>query len=162
MRKLSPLSCAVFLLAGCLNESNIAGELQEHNTTISRSEACAIPADAFKTLPTDVLSGTDVVTFDTFQRKQNSSKHFHTDTGGAQIELFLEADGSKFEATRTYREPGLENTATRYTNLCIEAGHIYGNTVRGMFTENGILWLELQSNNEFIAPDLWLYMEKID
>jgi hypothetical protein len=37
---------------------------------------------------------------------------------------------------------------------------LYGERVRGIFTEKGILWLELNSDIEFISSDLWIYLEK--
>lgn len=163
MRKLNPLSFAVLLLAGCLNQSNIAGESRVDNApTSAPTPTCTIPADAFKNLPTDVLIGTDIATFDTFQRANAAGHHFQTDTGGSQLDLFLQQGKSPSEARRSYKEPGAKDMTARFNNLCIGNGYIYGATVRGMFTKNGILWLELQSNNEFITPDLWFYMEKIN
>lgn len=162
MLKLKPLKGAMFLLATCMNVSALADESKANHVTRAQSPACRIPTNAFKNLPAEVLSGTEIISFITFKQTGLLGKHYQTDTGGSQIGLYLQTSESRYEATRTYTESGEDALTARYEDLCINAAYIYGDSVRGVLTENGLLWLELESGNEFITPDLWIRLEKIE
>lgn|GEM_PF-7040871 len=159
INKKSLLYVAVFLLGGCLNEQNIAGEIN-NPATKSPTQTCNIPADAFSKLPTEVLDGTDVADLGSFKPTDISGIHFHTEIGGANIEIDAQALNGLYKIQRIYKEPDLEKIVTNYNNLCVKEGRLYGENVRGIFTEKGILWLELKSGHEFISPDLWIYLEQ--
>lgn len=156
INKKSLLCTAVVLLGGCFNEQNQAVEIINAPPT----QACNIPADAFSTLPTDVLDETDVADLSSFKPADISGLHFHTEMGGASIEIDVQAVNGLYKVQRIYKEPDLENIITNYNNLCVKEGRLHGENVRGIFTEKGILWLELKSGHEFISPDLWIYLEQ--
>lgn len=163
INKKSLLYASVFLLGGCLNEQNIAGEINnEANSPAKKipTQTCNIPTDAFSKLPTEVLDGTDVADLSSFKPANSSGKHFNTEMGGASIEISAQALNGLYKIQRIYKEPDLENIVTNYNNLCVKEGRLYGENVRGIFTEKGILWLELKSGNEFISSDLWIYLEQ--
>ncbi len=155
------LYSAILLLGGCLNERNMASEAigmtDKPETTLS-AQTCNIPSDAFKQLPTDVLDGTDVVSINNFRPAANAGLRFSTEVGGARIEIDSQLLNEQHKIQRTYEEPGLERLSKEYKNLCVKSGHLYGENVRGIFTEKGVLWLEIESGNEFISPDLWIFL----
>lgn len=163
INKKSLLYAAVFLLGGCLNEPNIAGEINNEAISSAKKnpiQTCNIPVDAFSKLPTDVLYGTDVADLSSFKPVNFSGVSFQTEIGGASIEINAQALNGRYNIKRIYKEPDVENIITNYNNLCIKEGRLYGEHVRGIFTEKGILWLELKSGNEFISSDLWIYLEQ--
>lgn len=163
INKKSLLYTAVFLLGICLGEQNIASEINnEANKPAKKlpSQACNIPADAFSELPTEVLDGTDVADISSFKPSNISGVSFQTEMGSATIEIDVQALNGFYKIQHTYKEPDLENLITNYDNLCVKNSHLYGENVRGIFTEKGILWLELKSKHDFISPDLWIYLEK--
>jgi hypothetical protein len=163
INKKSLLYAAVFLLGGCLNEQNIAGEINNEANNPAKKipdQTCNIPKDAFSKLPTEVLDGTDVADLSSFKPANISGVHFHAEIGGANIEIDAQVLNELYKIQRIYKEPDLENIVTNYNNLCVKEGRLYGENVRGIFTEKGILWLELKSGNEFISSDLWIYLEK--
>lgn len=153
------LCAAIFLLGGCLNNHNVAGEAN-NPTKKMPVQNCKIPTDAFSQLPTDVLDGTEVVHINNFKPVIISSGHFHTETGGADISIDVKALSGHYKVQRNYSEPTLGNSASTFDQLCINESYLYGEKVRGIFTEKGILWLELNSDIEFISSDLWIYLEK--
>lgn len=154
------LCLSAFLLGSCLNNHNIASEATKPTTEMPPTQDCKIPTNAFSQLPTDVLDGTEVIHINNFKPVNISGTHFRAETGGADINLDLQALSGHYKVQRNYSEPGVENTAYTFDQLCIKEGRLYGEMVRGIFTEKGILWLELNSANEFISPDLWIYLEK--
>lgn len=164
MRKINrkvALYAAIFLLGGCLNEQNMASEttgLTNKPTKVLSTQTCNIPVDAFKKLPAEVLDGTNVVNIDNFKPTNNTSLRFYSDIGGASIEIDSQLLNEQHKIQRSYKEPGLENSIKEYKNLCVKAGYLYGENVRGIFTKKGILWLELASDNEFISSDLWIFL----
>ncbi|WP_062065245.1 hypothetical protein [Cellvibrio sp. OA-2007] len=155
----SVLCAAIFLLGGCLNNHNVASETNTPAKEIP-VQNCRIPTNAFSQLPTDVLDGTEVVHISNFKPAIMSATHFNIEIGGANINIDVQALGGHHKAQRNYIEPGLENSTSTFDQLCIKEDRLYGETVRGIFTEKGILWLELNSENEFISSDLWIYLEK--
>jgi hypothetical protein len=163
INKMSLLYMAVFLLSSCLSEQNIAGEIpSKTNSPATKlpTPACEIPADAFSKLPTEVLDGTNVVDLDSFKPADISGVLFQADMGGASIEINVQALNWLYKVKRTYNEPDLESIVTNYNNLCVKEGRLYGENVRGIFTEKGILWLELKSGHDFISSDFWIYLEQ--
>ena len=161
--KMSSLYMAIFLVSSCLSKQNIADEINNeanNQATKLSAQACNIPADAFSKLPTEVLDGTDVADIGSFKTADISGVHFYTEMGGASIEIDTQALNGLYKIQRIYKEPDLESITTNYNNLCVKEGRLYGENVRGIFAEKGILWLELKSGHEFIAPDLWIYLEK--
>lgn len=155
------LYAAIFLLGICLSEQNIAREIiNEANSPEKKllTQTCNIPADAFSNLPTEVLDGTDVADLGNFKVTDISGVKFYTEMGGASIEIDIQALNGLYKIQRIYKEPDLENLITNYDTLCVKEGRLYGENVRGIFIEKGILWLELKSKHEFISPDLWIYL----
>ncbi|WP_151057156.1 hypothetical protein [Cellvibrio sp. KY-YJ-3] len=163
INKKNLLYMAAFLLGGCINEHNIASEIKNEVGSTAKilvPKTCNIPTDAFKKLPTEVLDGTDVVEISSFKSSTISGSHFHTEMGGSTIKIDVQTLTDQYQITRIYKEPDLQDMTSNYKNLCINAEHLYGEHVRGVFTEKGILWLELKSDIEFISPDMWIYLEK--
>ena len=152
---------AIFLLGGCLNEHNMASETTGSTGKSAKtlpSHVCNIPVDAFKHLPTEVLDGTDVVDINNFKPISNTGPRFYSDIGGASMEIDSQLLNEQHKIHRIYKEPGMKNLTKEYKNLCVKSGYLYGESVRGIFTEKGILWLELASDNEFISPDYWIFL----
>lgn len=157
------LYMAAFLLGGCINAKNVASEINNEVDSPTKNlapKACKIPADAFVKLPTEVLDGTDLVDIGSFKVSSLSGSHFHTEMGGASLAIDIKTLNDFYHLERTYKEPGLTAMTSKYENVCVKAGHLYGKNIRGMFTENGILLLELKPDLEFISPDMWVYLEK--
>jgi hypothetical protein len=162
INKKSLLYTAIFLLGGCLNEQNMADEAKadKHNSaTTPRTQTCNIPENAFNELPTEILDGTDVVDISNFKPADAPGNHFYKEIGGASLEIDTKPQNGIYTIQRIYREPGMENSIATYNNLCMNKSYLYGENIRGIFTENGILWLELESRHEFIPADLWIYLE---
>lgn len=158
------LYLATFLLVGCLNEANMAGELAqkaEASPEKPRASICTIPTTAFKNLPTEVLDGTDVTDLKIFQPTDMSGTYFQTEMGGADLVINIQASNNGHVVQRVYIEPGEEKQVANYKNLCISDGLLYGPNIRGIFTKDGLLWLELDSKQEFITPDLWIYTQNM-
>lgn len=148
---------AVFLLGGCINNQNLA---DESGKTTANTSSCTIPENAFKQLPVEVLSGTDVVDINGFQTEHLVHiGRFKAEMGGAIIEINIP---TAKQAHRTYKEPETKDSSKTYTNLCIKSGYVYGQDIRGIFTKKGLLWLELQSGHEFITSDLWIHLNNAD
>lgn len=148
---------ALFVLGGCLNNPNLANEASTATSRPSQASLpCTIPENAFNQLPLEVLSGTEVIEAKSFTQDSTALiGHFHAEMGGAQMKLTLTRD---LKVQRTYEEPGTPKISKTYTNLCIKSGYLYGQNIRGIFTENGILWLEIESGHEFITSDLWTFL----
>lgn len=159
INKKSWLCIAVFLLGGCLNNYNVASDTAKPTTEVPTQD-CNTPKNAFSQLPTDVLDGTEVIHIHKFNPANAPSTRFHAEIGGAAISLDVQALSDSYKAQRNYSEPDAENSTSTFDHLCIKESYLYGETVRGIFTEKGILWLELNSELEFISPDLWIYLEK--
>ena len=122
---------------------------------------CTIPEEAFTNLPEDVLAGTEVLPLDDFETIAPTEKQsFMSEMGGAVLQLDIERDSkTKIAIVRKYAEPGMPAESKHYTDLCINESRIYGPGVRGIFVHEGLLWLELNSGNDFISPDLWVLMQ---
>lgn len=159
MNKKAVLYTGAFLLSGCINAQNIPSENKTEAGTLPNT-TCSIPADAFNQLPSEVLVGTDVVDISSFKPTDMSGIRFHTEMGGSSLEIYTQALAKNQKIQRIYKEPDLENINVTYSDLCLKAGYLYGESVRGIFTKKGILWLELKSGHEFISSDLWIYLEK--
>jgi hypothetical protein len=153
------LYSTIFLLGGCLNTPHVASEANSP-AQVASTQNCEIPADAFNQLPIDVLDGTDVIAIKEFKPASISGAYFQTEIGGANITINLQTLNDHYKTLRKYSEPDIENTTTAFDQLCIDESYLYGERVRGIFTEKGILWLELNSDIEFISSDLWIYLEK--
>lgn len=153
------LYSTIFLLGGCLNTPNVASQAN-NQAQVTATQDCKIPTGAFNQLPIDVLDGTDVIAIKEFKPADISGAHFQAETGGVNIKINLQTLNDHYKILRKYSEPGLEHTTTAFDQLCIIGSYLYGEKVRGIFTEKGILWLELNSEIEFISSDLWIYLEK--
>lgn len=153
------LYSALFLLCGCLNTPNVASEAN-YSAKEKPTQRCKVPADAFNQLPTDVLDGTNVIAINKFQPANISGTHFKTETGGANITINMQTLNGQHKIQRNYSESDIKKTSTNFNQICINDSYLYGENVRGIFTEKGILWLELKSEIEFIPSDLWIYLEK--
>lgn len=152
---------AFFLLAGCLNEENVAQEVTKNSlSNVVTPSTCTISTDAFTKLPAEVLYGTEVVDLKTFKKSQIVNHHFQTETGGSIVTLDINFQANNPSIKRSYKEPDIAEDIANYKNVCIDGEYIFGKDVRGIFTEQGILWLELNSKNDFISSDLWIYMDK--
>ena len=150
----------VLLFGGCINNQNFAGETQSAKAlTATDTVACNIPDGAFSNLPSDVVIGTDVDTINHFKTVASPNSHFRGDLGGATMEVDI---SGMEKAVRTYNEPGENKSLKTYQKICVNSGRLYGENVRGLFTEKGILWLEMKSDQEFISADMWFFLEKVD
>lgn len=153
------LYSVLFLLCGCLNTPIVASEVN-HPAKDTLTKRCKVPANAFNQLPSNVLDGTNVIAINKFQPANISGTNFKTETGGASITISMQTLNGTHRIERNYSEPGTEKISTSFSQLCINDSYLYGENVRGIFTEKGILWLELKSEIEFIPSELWIYLEK--
>lgn len=136
-----------------MNHKNLADETSEKKIPLPNLNSCSIPDNAFSKLPTDVLSGTDVIDIKHFiPNPVVSIGQFNAEVGGAYMKIHV---SSRNQIRRVYQEPSIKDISKIYTDLCIKSGYIYGEDVRGIFTTKGLLWLELKSGHESITPDLW-------
>ncbi len=148
-----------FLLAGCLNDVNVAGELSS-KAKLEPLPKCYIPREVFNDLPEVVLQGVDTADLKSFEFSESSHRSYRSEIGGAIIQLELIPVNNFYTIKRSYKEPGEADVNAIYEQVCINDKYIFGSDTRGLFTKNGILWLELNSGNEFISSDLWIYMDK--
>ena len=127
-------------------------------TPSPQTNGCTIPDNSFANLTENVLIGTDVDQIKNVKIGTERVGQFSLDMGGAIIEVNIEKSKTGYTATRSYNEPGASPNNKTYTELCIKNGLIYGKTIRGQFTQDSLLWLELNSDNEFISPELWMVL----
>lgn len=134
------------------------------NQFVTRNvKSCSVPPRSFSNLPQEVIIGTDVFPITNFEAVVENEKRwaFQAEMGGAVLQLNIEYDSKKqLAVVREYVEPGMPAETKRYAGLCINQGRIYGPGVRGIFVQDGLLWLELNSGNGFIPPDLWIQMQQ--
>lgn len=160
------LKCFIIYLTvhitACSAENQQGPSESPRESTVVETTACTIPEDAFFNLPQDVLAGTDVLPLADFKPVASTEKRsFISEMGGAVLQLNIEYDSNKqLAVVREYVEPGMPAETKRYAGLCINQGRIYGPDVRGIFFQDGLLWLELNSGNGFIPPDLWVLLQQ--
>lgn len=127
-----------------------------------RSEVkdCDSSPSNFQKLPTDVLLGSDLAHINTFKLAPRLHSKFQSETGGAMIALEIQSHNDQYIIKRTYTEAGAAPMVTTWENICVNKQYIFGNNIRGKMTEDGLLWLELKSDIEFISPDIWVFLNK--
>lgn len=126
------------------------------------------------TLPSMVLSGTDVFEKTEWQEAPLTIGSYSAEVGGATIRVVLTAVilNSKEQAVqanvpqmqgavnvvRTYREPGMSVDSKSYEGLCAEGNRLYGNSVLLEFVNGGVLLWEGNAGNEFISNELFIFL----
>lgn len=133
---------------------------ESRNSRLPKNLNCQSVSTAFSNLPSEVLIGTDVSALESFASGKFSAGTYHAENGGAELRLTIRETEEGLTAQRNYIEPGLASKTKIYTNLCLEDEFLYGDFVHVKFVKDGLLWLELKPDNDFIPTDLWFYLEK--
>lgn len=152
-----------FSLIGVLFVLFSMNACSEQSLSADKASSCLIPKGAFDALPQDVLFGTDLAPVDSFKlsgETQSLSATYHMEMGGATVSIDVSEVEGSISINRKYTEPGMPAEAKRYGSLCWNGSLLYGNTVRGKLTESGLLWLELESEHDFIPADFWMLLSE--
>lgn len=161
MFKLSCLWVLMTAIVGCTYQSNASVDLDKKNSLsdIGFSQCVSLPIHK-NDLPQQVLIGTDVVELAVFDSSSELEERYEGDFGGASLRIDLSGIDRDLRVLRVYQEPGELPFTTEHKNLCVQNGYIYGDNVIGKVVKEGILWLELNSGNEFLTSDLWFHLDK--
>lgn len=157
-----------FPLSSCQAKESLAPQEKsaaQENTSVlpatsNLNNGCTILDEYFTKLSTQVLLETDVVAIGTFEKTKSNLGGYLAEVGGASFNVELAQSKDAYILRRTYSEPGLAPEIKEYAIDCISDGLLYGENVRGKFVPEGLLLLELNSGNEFIGPDLWVFLSK--
>ncbi|MET1255302.1 hypothetical protein [Aliikangiella maris] len=130
---------------------------------------CQIPVVAFSKLTQEVLTGTDMQPLSDFkyQPAEQQTATYSSENGGATLTVKVATEKTSintqqttFHITRIYQEPGLPNDIKTYSPVCIQNEKLYHPSLRALTTADSLLWLELDSQNEFISADFWIRLTR--
>lgn len=165
------LAISALTIVGCRaeTESTIDRDGDDHPATLAKEienpqlhkNINCLPLDsAFDNLPAEVLVGTDVDVIGSFNSAAFTPGTYYAENGGAELSVTVFETESGLVAQRDYLEPGSAKDAKIYTDLCKKEDALYGKYLRVKFVKDGLLWLELEPDNDFIPTDLWFYLER--
>jgi hypothetical protein len=163
------LSALAIVSCRAETESTINRDDDDHPATLAkeienpelRKNINCLPLDsAFDNLPAEVLVGTDVDVIGSFNSAAFTPGTYYAENGGAELSVTVFETESGLVAQRDYLEPGSAKDAKIYTDLCKKEDALYGKYLRVKFVKDGLLWLELEPDNDFIPTDLWFHLER--
>jgi len=109
-----------------------------------------------KSLPKQVLMGTDVVDENNFDTVASSNGVYSIDMGGAIVTVEIVNQSLK----RSYVEPGMEELVKNYPSLCMQENGIDAESIRVVFVTNGLLLWEQKPGDAMIPQDMWIFLQK--
>jgi hypothetical protein len=111
-------------------------------------------------MPDLVLVGTDVVDIESFNKsKEQLSKSYSAETGGAALELSLDLTSEYLTIIRSFNEPG-QSVNTKTYIICNSEEELSSNELHIRVVNNGILMLENDSSVDGIPNNLWVLYGK--
>ena len=111
-------------------------------------------------MPNLVVVGTDVVDIENFNKsKEQLSKSYSAETGGAALELSLDLTSEYLTIIRSFNEPGQAVNTKTYI-ICHSEDKFSSDELHIRVVNNGILVLETESSVDGIPDDLWILYDK--
>jgi hypothetical protein len=112
-------------------------------------------------MPGLVLVGTDVVDIESFNKsKEQFSKSYFAEIGGAALELSLDFTSEYLTVIRIFIEPGQAVNTKTYI-ICNSEEELSSVELHIRVVDNGVLMLETEPGVDGIPDDLWILYEKI-
>ena len=111
-------------------------------------------------MPDLVLVGTDVVDIESFNKsKEQFSKSYSAETGGAALELSLDLTSEYLTIIRSFNEPGQTVNSKTYI-ICNSEEGFSSDELYIRVVNNGVLMLETEPGVDGIPDDLWILYDK--
>ena len=111
-------------------------------------------------MPDLVLVGTDVVDIESFNKtKEQLSKSYSAETGGAALELSLDLTSEYLTIIRSFKEPGQAVNTKAYI-ICNSEEELSSDELHIRVVDNGVLMLETEPGVDGIPDDLWILYDK--
>jgi len=111
-------------------------------------------------MPDLVLVGTDVVDIESFNKsKEQLSKSYSAETGGAALELSLVLTSEYLTIIRSFNEPGQAVNTKTYI-ICNSEEGLSSDELYIRVVNNGVLMLETEPGVDGIPDDLWILYDK--
>ena len=122
-------------------------------------QACDISFSSLEGLPEMVLVGTDVVELSSFKsaKVHKLEKKYSAEFGGATLTLKISQNKKNKGITRIFKEPGMKEQTTEYSNCCTKERFISADNLKGIIVSDGLLLLEEKPEIDGIPNDLWVY-----
>ena len=110
-------------------------------------------------MPDLVLVGTDVVDIESFNKsKEQLSKNYSAEVGGAALELSLDLTSEYLTIIRSFNEPG--QAVNTKTYIICNSEEFSSDKLHIRVVGNGILMLETEPSVDGIPDDLWILYNK--
>ena len=111
-------------------------------------------------MPGLVLVGTDVVDIKSFNKsKEQLSKSYSAEVGGAALELSLDLTSEYLTVIRSFNEPGQAVNTKTYIICNLEEG-LSSDELYIRVVNDGVLMLETEPGIDGIPDDLWILYDK--
>ena len=112
-------------------------------------------------MPGLVLVGTDVVDIESFNKnKEQFSKSYSAEIGGAALELSLDLSSEYLTVIRIFMELGQAVNTKTYI-ICNSEEELSSDELHIRVVDNGVLMLETEPGVDGIPDNLWILYEKI-
>ena len=110
-------------------------------------------------MPGLVLVGTDVVDIESFNKsKEQLSKSYSAEVGGAALELSLNLTSEYLTVIRSFNEPG--QAVNTKTYIICNSEEFSSDKLHIRVVGNGILMLETEPSVDGIPDDLWILYDR--
>jgi hypothetical protein len=107
-------------------------------------------------MPGLVLVGTDVVDIESFNKnKEQFSKSYSAEIGGAALELSLDLSSEYLTVIRIFMESG-EAVNTKTYIICNSEEELSSDELHIRVVDNGVLMLETEPGVDGIPDNLWI------
>ena len=111
-------------------------------------------------MPGLVLVGSDVVDIESFNKsKEQLSKNYSAEVGGAALELSLDLTSEYLTIIRSFNEPGQAVNTKTYI-ICNSEEGLSSDELYIRVLNNSVLMLETEPGVDGIPDDLWILYDK--
>lgn len=151
------LCCTLLIISACSADSGTVSSLKP-----AAAVSCEIPENAFSNLPTEALVGADLAPMSNFKPKSGTAElnaTYRLEMGGAIISVASIQVKETLQLDRKYAEPGMPPEGKIYDSTCLNGNKLFSKNLRAIITDDGLLWLELDIQSNFIPADYWLFLQ---